>query len=316
MPITITTWNVQNLAKSNAVFEDKLDFLVATLEALGPDVVALQEILDLNALKDLAKGLGFKYVAAAPDGRGNRVAFMTRTKPAKSQEIDQWQLPTDEQIRAFDNSGKIVVDPKFPRPALQITVSHNGTEIDIVTVHMKSKLLTFGGNFSTSDETLRTQTGYFALQRRAAEATTLREHTTSLLGDDHRVIVLGDFNDVHEAATTQLLYGPPGSQPRGPEDATHKYGAFQRKDKGDPQRLFNVTNLVPKEIRWSRKHNGQNELLDHILVSEELMPRDGNSLRQVPTVTILNEDTPNLIGANPTVGGAIPDHAPVTATFF
>lgn len=46
MLITITTWNVQNLAQSNAVFADKLNFLVGTLEALGSDVVALQEILD------------------------------------------------------------------------------------------------------------------------------------------------------------------------------------------------------------------------------------------------------------------------------
>ena len=56
MPITITTWNVQNLTKSNAVFEDKLEFLVATLQALGSDVVALQEILDMDALEDLAGG--------------------------------------------------------------------------------------------------------------------------------------------------------------------------------------------------------------------------------------------------------------------
>ena len=76
-----------------------------------------------------------------------------------------------------------------------------------------------------------------------------------------------------------------------------------------------MTNLVPKEIRWSRRYNGQNELLDHILVSQELMPRDDKCLRQVPTVSILNEDTPNLIGTNPTVGGVIPDHAPATVKF-
>ena len=316
MPMTITTWNVQNLAQSNAVFADKLDFLVGTIEALGSDVVALQEILDPNALQDLANGLGFHPFAAAPDGRGIRVAFLTRNPLVEPpQQIDQWQLATNEEIRAFNTDGDIVEHPDFPRPAFQITVSHNGDEIDIVTVHMKSKLLTFGGNFSTSDETLRAQTGYLALQRRAAEATSLREHATSLLAASRRVIVLGDFNDVHEAATTQLLYGPPGSQPRGPEDATHTSGAFQRSDNGDPRRLFNVTNLVPKEIRWSRRYNGQNELLDHILASQELMPRDDNGLRQVPTVSILNEDTPNLIGTNPTVGGVIPDHAPVTVKF-
>jgi len=112
-----------------------------------------------------------------------------------------------------------------------------------------------------------------------------------------------DLNDGTEAATTQVLYGPPGSQPRGPEDATLVSGAFQRADTLDGQRLFNVTKLVPEALRWSRRFNGQNELLDHILASEGLMPRLGQ-LRQVPVVTIYNEDTPTLVGTNPTVTGS------------
>jgi predicted extracellular nuclease len=128
------------------------------------------------------------------------------------------------------------------------------------------------------------------------------------------VVVLGDLNDGPEAATTQILYGPPGNQPRGPDDATHASGAFQRADDEDDQRLFNVTKLVPEKIRWSRRHDGQNELLDHILATEGLMPRV-NGLRRVPTMSILNEDAPNVIGSNPNVSGVIPDHAPVTATF-
>src|SRR5262249_19978871 len=92
-------------------------------------------------------------------------------------------------------------------------------------------------------------------------------------------------------------------------------GAFQRPDAQDGQRLFNVTKLVPENIRWSRRHNGQNELLDHILTSEALMPRVGG-LRQVPTMSILNEDPPNMIGPHPVAGGVVPDHAPVTATFL
>ena len=85
-------------------------------------------------------------------------------------------------------------------------------------------------------------------------------------------------------------------------------------DEEDDQRLFNVTKLVPEKIRWTRRHDGQDELLDHILVSEGLMPRV-NGLRIVPTMSILNEDTPNVIGSNPLMSGVIPDHAPVTATF-
>jgi len=41
MPLTITTWNVQNFTQSHTVFADKLNFLVNTLQSLGADIIAL-----------------------------------------------------------------------------------------------------------------------------------------------------------------------------------------------------------------------------------------------------------------------------------
>ena len=315
MAITITTWNIQNFRQDDDVYAQKLDFLADTLHSLGSDVVALQEVLDLKALQDLSNRLGFHHFAASPDGRGNRVAFLTRNAPIQQQEIDQWQLPPDTVIRRFDSNGDIETLNSFPRSAFQITVAYNGGEIDIINAHLKSKLLTFSGHFSTSNETLRAQTAFFALELRVAEATTLREQITGLLAADRNVVVLGDFNDGPEAATTQILYGPPGSQPKGPEDATRSNCAFQLEDQGDEQRMFNITKLIPEDIRWSRKYNGQEELLDHILASAGLMLPRINGLRQVPTMTIINSDTPNMIGAHPIAGGIVPDHAPVTAEF-
>lgn len=315
MPLTLTTWNVQNFRQADPVFSDKLDYIAAVLQALNADVIALQEILDLNALQALANRLGFQQFAAAPDSRGIRVAFLTRVAPvAPAIPIDQFSLPASVVVNEFGPAGAVQAVGQFPRPALKVTVTHAGAPVDIITTHLKSKLLTFGGNFSTSDETLRAHTAFFALERRAAEANGVRDHVNGLLAANRNVVVLGDLNDGTEAATTEILYGPPSGQPRGPEDATLATGAFQRADQQDPRRLFNVTKLVPPDIRWSRKHNGQPELLDHVLASQGLMPRVG-LLRQVPTMMILNEDTPNLLGENPTVNGVIPDHAPVTAVF-
>jgi endonuclease/exonuclease/phosphatase family metal-dependent hydrolase len=283
MPLTITNRNVQNLSGTDPVLDEKLGFLIGTLQALGSDVVALQEVLDVDALQQLADGLGFHHFAGTPDSRGNRVAFLTRDPlPHPPQSIDQWRLAAGVQIRGIDGDGNVVVVPQVPRPALLITVAHGGVEVDIITAHFKSKLLTFGGNFSTTDETLRAQPAYAALERRAAEATTLREHVSNLLAAGRRVVVLGDFNDGPQAATTQILHGPPGSQPRGPEDAALASGAFQRADTSDGRRLFNIVMLMPEQTRWSRRHNGQNELLDHILCSEGLMPRDGARARCPP----------------------------------
>ncbi|OLT03143.1 hypothetical protein BJF90_26935 [Pseudonocardia sp. CNS-004] len=88
--------------------------------------------------------------------------------------------------------------------------------MSLATCHLKSKLLTFpGGRFSTTDEAMRARFGAFALYRRAAEAVTVRAVATELLagdGQNRAVIVLGDLNDEPEAATTQILHGPPGSE--------------------------------------------------------------------------------------------------------
>jgi endonuclease/exonuclease/phosphatase family metal-dependent hydrolase len=317
MSLTVTTWNVQNFARSDSLFDDKLLFLRDMLRGLGSDVVALQEVLDEEALVALAGELGFHPVAGKPDGRGNRVAFLTRGPIAGNAvaAVEDWRLPAGETVRRFNAQAAITIAEAMPRPALRLTIEHEGRQVELINVHLKSKLLTFpGGRFSTSDESLRAATAYFALARRAAEAKTLREVATELLLDGRDVILLGDFNDGPQAATTALMYGPPGSQPKGPEDAIRPSGAFQRSDAGDVQRLFNMTNLVPAGQRWSRRHDGQEELLDQILVSAGLMPR-AEGLRQVPAVTILNDDVPNLFGTNPNQGGIVPDHAPVTAVF-
>jgi predicted extracellular nuclease len=214
----------------------------------------------------------------------------------------------------FDEHRNVVGVAALPRPALKITVAYEGTEVDLINVHLKSKLLTFpGGLFSTQDEELRANVAHFALQRRAAEATTIRRHATDLMVAGRNVAVLGDMNDGTEAATTAVLYGPAGSQPKGPEDATADRGAFQLQDKMDLRRLFNVTKLVPADIRWSRKYQGELELIDHILASEGLMPRVGD-LRQVPAMSILNADATN-IDDYPRNQDLEPDHAPVTAGF-
>jgi endonuclease/exonuclease/phosphatase family metal-dependent hydrolase len=313
--LVVTTWNVENFSSQVANYAAKRKYLNDALAAIDPDVVALQEVLDPQAASDLATDLGYIATIGTPDGRGNRVAFLTRKAPAsgKTQHITAWRLKPGVLVQELDSTGAVSPVVQLGRPALKITVKDGNAEVDLINAHLKSKLLTFpGGAFSTRDESLRASVAYFALQRRSAEATTLREHITDLLTAKRRVIALGDFNDGPQAATTEILYGPPGSQPRGPEDATNANGAFQREDTSDAARVFNVAMLLPASQRWSRKHEGQPELLDQVLVSAGLMPRTG-ALRQVPSVEIENAEAPNRAGDDSVVeDGVVPDHAPVT----
>src|SRR5262249_18825740 len=154
------------------------------------------------------------------------------------------------------------------RGAVAITVASDaGDPVRLVTAHLKSKLLTFpGGRFQPDDEDERARFAAYALYRRAAEAATLRAWVTTALagaGDNRRLTLTGDLNDAEQAATTQLLLGPPGSE-------IHT-GGFDRPDQGDHQRLWNLAPLMPDGKNYSRIYEGRKELIDHILVSAALV---------------------------------------------
>jgi hypothetical protein len=168
------------------------------------------------------------------------------------------------QVRAFpvglrpvqvdDTAAAIAV---MGRAALRVRVHAGGRAVELLSCHLKSKLLSFpGGRFSTGDEGERARFGAYALNRRAAEAVTVREAVTELLtadgaggGSGASVMVLGDLNDEPDAATTQILHGPPGS--------VIGTGGFGRPDHGDGQRLWNLAARIPEGQRFSRLYRGR-----------------------------------------------------------
>jgi hypothetical protein len=124
--------------------------------------------------------------------------------------------------------------------------------------------------------------------------------------------VLGDLNDVPEAQTSFLLTGPPGSEIGTP--------GFDRPDRGDDARLFNLAPLIPLERRYSRVERGRPELLDQILASVGCFPLgETGKKRRLPEADShvdFRERLPSVgdeLGER--AGDAAPDHAPVTATF-
>src|SRR6476660_7135721 len=138
-------------------------------------------------------------------------------------------LTTFDPVAAFPDMLRAIQQGDKPtdnttamgRPALQVRVRIQDTDIDLIAAHFKSKLLTFPPNrFSPQDEGERARFGAYALYRRAAEAVTVRATATALL------------------ATTQILNGPTGS-----EIGT---GGLNQPDHGDRQRLWIWAQASPK----------------------------------------------------------------------
>ncbi|MPZ62687.1 MAG: endonuclease [Propionibacteriales bacterium] len=309
--VVVGTWNVQNLFRpgigSGGPIDDdeyaaKLDALADTIGLLAPDVLAVQEVGEPEALDDLVAKLDGDWHAelADPDGRGIRVGVLSRVALTNVEQVTDF--PDGLHPVQIDDDGG--TSDRLGRPALRATVNLDGASIDVITAHLKSKLLTFpGGRFSPKDEDERARYAVYALHRRAAEAAGIRSYATALLdgqGREHAVVVAGDLNDEIQAASTQILLGPPGSEIGTP--------GFDREDQGDGARLWNLAPLIPQQQRYSRIYRGRRELIDHILVSHAL-------LEAVTSVTTGETDTPSITD-DPTRphGTTGSDHRPVVAT--
>ena len=312
----VMTWNVENLFKpgaaagpaSEAVYDTKLRGLAATINDQAPDALALQEVGDPAALDDLVqrlRGTWHRRLSRHPDQRHIRVAWLTQR--AIMEPADIFKFPPHLQPVQVDDGGATL--GVMGRGAVAVTVmSDSGQPVRLVTTHLKSKLLTFpGGRFEPHDEDERARFAAYALYRRAAEAATLRVWVTAALanaGENRPLVLTGDLNDTVQAATTQLLLGPPGS-----EIGT---GGFGHPDKGDHQRLWNLAPLMPPGKDYSRINQGRKELIDHILASAALVkPLDAIKVaalntRQLPSIS----PDPNALRDQPSS-----DHAPVVASF-
>jgi endonuclease/exonuclease/phosphatase family metal-dependent hydrolase len=310
--LTIATWNLENLflpgsesgPPDQETFERKLDALAAMIDGVNPDVLAVQEVGDAPAFDELrARLAGEWHSELSPDGddRGIRVGFLSRRPFTEVERIRKFPANTDP-VRLQDDG---TTTTQMGRGALRVRIDVDGTSVDLVTAHLKSKLLRFPNNrFSPRNEGERARYAGYALALRTAEAITLRDRATSLLdgqGLQRAVVVLGDLNDEPLAATTQILLGPPGSE--------FGTGGFTQPDKGDGQRLWNIAPELPADHAFSRVFNGRRELIDHILISRKLallLQAADTGTTDLPSVTSNPRARLDATGS---------DHAPVFARF-
>ena len=243
--------------------------LATTITDLAPDVLALQEIGDDAAFDDLVGRLPGTWRTArstASDQRGIRVGFVSRLPVGEP--VDVVDFPPQLADLQADDSGELTT--RMGRGGLLVTVTTDGgTAVELLTMHLKSKLISYpGGRFSPRDEGERARYGAYALYRRSAEAATIRTFANARLdgrGASQALVLLGDANDTAEAATTQILLGPGGSEIGTPGELVP--------DQGEAWRLWNVAPLIPETERYSRIYRGRRELVDHVFVSRALLER-------------------------------------------
>jgi endonuclease/exonuclease/phosphatase family metal-dependent hydrolase len=307
---TVMSWNVENLftpkPADQAAYDAKVAALATVITAAAPDLLALQEVGDEESFQTLQGQLGGGWSGALSTHFETphtiRVGWLSPGALSDVEEVVD--LPAALSPVKVDDDGTTIT--QLGRGALAVTYTTAAGPVRALTTHLKSKLLTFPGHrFDTTDEAERARYGVYALDRRAAEAAAVRDWATTALGGDwadRPLLVCGDLNDTMDAATTQLLFGPPGSQ--------IGTGGFNHPDHGDTQRLWDLGYAMTPPNNYSRINQGRPELIDHILVSHALLA----PFTDAATVPL---DVPS-IGVQPTTAPRTDppsDHRPVLAHF-
>ena len=314
--VVVGTWNLENLFRPGgdfgpedvAAYQGKLAALAATINAQAPDVLGVQEVGQPEALADLVALLDGTWHTILSEhfdaAHPIRVGVLSRHPLTKVADTAAFPPPLSP-VQADDDPDKTVAAMGRGILATQLQPS-TGLTLTFAVCHLKSKLLSYPSTsgktrFNPRDEAERARYAAYALYRRTAEAVAVRATVDELLqghGDQVGLILVGDLNDEPQAATTQILYGPPGSQ--------IGTTGYQRPDRGDTARLWNLAPLIPQAQRFSRIYQGQPELIDHIMVSHVLVDR----VSEVRTVT--DRHLPS-IGDDPNTrrDAQDSDHAPV-----
>jgi 2',3'-cyclic-nucleotide 2'-phosphodiesterase (5'-nucleotidase family) len=284
--LTIAGYNIENFAASDTVKRDKL--AKSMVENLGsPDIIGLVEVLDesgetnngvvkadanYKALSDAIQGFGgptYAWTEIAPvDGKdggvpgGNiRVGYLynpDRVTLNEAPKGDATSAVAYENDSLTLNPGRI--DPtnaafNSSRKPLAAEFTFQGEEVIVINNHFNSK----GG-----DQPLfgKNQPPYLESEAQRVQIATIVNNFVSDIkekNEDANVVVLGDLNDFEFSAPLAAL-------------------------KGDE--LTNLVETLPASERYTYNYQGNAQVLDHILVS--------NNLAEAAKLDIVNFNSPYM----------------------
>ena len=297
--IRFATFNVCNLSQpgaklydnleplTEAAYEAKVDWTAQQLDQLNADVIGLQEIFSLAALRDVmaqsrrcrhAILAGFEPPTEALTGASRltpELALISRlplAAPAQAYIMFPEGVALPEGSRDAD---------RFARAPLHAqVVLPDGRIADVIVVHLKSKRPDYRNGDVGDDPMLHAQANLRSLIRRGTEAVALRALVSALEREHHRPrVVLGDFNDTVDAVTTTIVTGEGASAQPGAELSGRLFdcNAIQ----------LGRDNL--RQVGYTIVHEGHHMTIDHVLVSEEFNPASRYAVGEVVDVTYLND---------------------------
>jgi predicted extracellular nuclease len=297
--LTVANCNVLNLAApghvyyanqepySDADYARKVAWLGQQFARLQADVVGVQEVWNLSALKAAVAASGMQHAEALAPG-AERGAVGTPCVGL----VTRLAVEHVASISEFGPAQGVLVPEigeqrRFERAVLHAVLrGKQGPRFHVLVAHLKSKRPKFvqgaDGRPSedTSDPDVVARATLRSLLIRAAEAVALR---AVVVGITHRtnepLVLLGDMNDGPHSVTSQMIAA---TQAVAYDKAARDVALYHAWDVASEPALR-------RDMAYSHVHQGWPELLDQIWVSEELVASSRFAIGDVRRVEVFND---------------------------
>jgi endonuclease/exonuclease/phosphatase family metal-dependent hydrolase len=321
--IRIATFNLENLDDKPGLkptLAERIALMRPQLFRLNADILALQEVNGQEEPGQPRRLLALeKLLADTPYAAYHKVSTMTEDGPQVYDErnlVVLSRLPIlghhqyKHDFAPAPHYRKVTATPQeseaqevmWERPILHAKIKlDNDRVLDIINVHLKSKLPTNIPGQKVDTYTWKTSSGwaegfFLSSMKRVGQALETRMLIDKLFdaNADALIVVCGDFNaDLGEVPVQAI---------RGDVESTGN-------DKLAKRVIVPCERTIPEPSRYSLLHHGRGEMIDHLLVSRSLIAH----YRGAEIHNELLHDESVAFGTD--VKFPESDHAPVIAEF-
>ena len=289
--LRVATFNIENLDdkddKKNPSLEVRTPVLRATLNRLDADILCLQEVngqelpdhtsdkpkRNLSALDFVLEGTKYADYHRVSTLTSDNVPYNERNLVIlssypikKSQQYRNDHLDTLQyrKVTATEPPDTQAKELRWERPILhaQISITESVT-VHIINLHLKSRL---ASNIPGQKERFLWKSaagwaeGYFLSSiKRVGQALETRILIDKIFDEENqaKILVCGDFNAEPGEVPVEAICGS--------VEETNNPNLRSRV-------LIPCSRGIPASIRFSHYHHGQKNLLDHMLISQSLLP--------------------------------------------
>jgi endonuclease/exonuclease/phosphatase family metal-dependent hydrolase len=321
--LRIATFNLENLDETKPGQRPSLAERIALMKPqivrLRADVACLQEVHGQERAGAPRALLALRELLAGTDLDG---AHVVSTKPADDAVYDERNLVVVTRLPVLAHRQlrhQLVHAPSYrrltanpadhspvevtaERPVLHVELDIGaGRRLHVVNVHLKSKIPTpipgqMIDNYTWRAADAWAEGVFLSSMKRMAQAVEVRRLVDQILDadPDARIVVAGDFNAAADDIPVLAI--------RGNVEDTGNGGLATRV-------LVPIEQTIPQSSRYTLIHQGRGEMLDHLLVTRNLLAHYRGS--EIHNEVLHDESVAFAVDAKYPES----DHAPVVATF-